>query len=112
MVRVGADRSYGIHVAHLAGVPESVTDRAKEIVEELTEGDVPERVSHISPSKRNKRPDDVTLNQLSLFDMNHDDDIVTELKKLDVNTMTPMDAMNTLYRLHDKALAEDGKGQG
>ena len=112
VVRGGADRSYGIHVAHLAGVPESVTDRAKEIVEELTEGDVSERVSHISPSKRNKRPDDVTLNQLSLFDMNHDDDIVTELKKLDVNTMTPMDAMNTLYRLHDKALTEDGKGQG
>ena len=113
VVRGGADRSYGIHVAHLAGVPESVTDRAKEIVEELTEGDVSERVSHISPSKRNKRPDDVTLNQLSLFDMNHDDDILTELKKLDVNTMTPMDAMNTLYRLHDKALeAVNDREQG
>ncbi len=104
VVRGGADKSYGIHVAHLAGVPESVTDRANEIVQELTEEDVTERVSHISVSKKRKKPDEVTLNQLSLFDMNHDDDIITELKKLDVNIMTPMDAMNTLYRLREKAL--------
>ncbi len=109
VVRGGADKSYGIHVAHLAGVPDNVTERANEIVQELTEEDISDRVSHLSAPRR-KRPDEMSMNQLSLFDMNHDDDIITELKELDPNAMTPMDAMNTLYRLHDKALkeAEDG----
>ena len=51
----------------------------------------------------------MSMHQLSLFDMNHDDDIITELKELEIDAMTPIDAMNTLYRLHDKAMKENGE---
>jgi DNA mismatch repair protein MutS len=52
-------------------------------------------------------PDDLDINQMSLFDMNHDSDVITELKGLNLDMMTPMDAMNTLYNLHRKAMKED-----
>ncbi|MBQ5533856.1 MAG: hypothetical protein IIU07_00965, partial [Lachnospiraceae bacterium] len=70
--------------------------------------DISDRVNHIATPRR-KRPDDMTMHQLSLFDMNHDDDIITELKELEIDAMTPIDAMNTLYRLHDKAMKENGE---
>ena len=108
VVRGGADKSYGIHVAHLAGVPEDVIKRANEIVQDLSDEDISDRVNHIATPRR-KRPDDMTMHQLSLFDMNHDDDIITELKELEIDAMTPIDAMNTLYRLHDKAMKENGE---
>lgn len=107
IVRGGADKSYGIQVAKLAGVPDFVIDRAKEIVEELSDNDITVNVKTIAEKKeekksRVKRLDEVDLNQMSLFDTATDDDVVSELKELDLNNMTPMDALNTLSRLQNK----------
>ena len=48
------------------------------------------------------KPDEVDLNQLSIFDTVKDDDIIRELKELELSTMTPIDALNTIYRLQNK----------
>lgn len=105
----GADKSYGIQVAKLAGVPDLVINRAKEIVEELSDQDITARVSEIAakeqhPKKkpRTKRYDEVDIAQMSLFDTVKDDDVIEELKNLDVGNMTPIDALNTIYRLQNK----------
>ena len=109
IVKGGADKSYGIQVAKLAGVPELVIGRAKEIVEELSDEDITARVSEIASKERvvKKKPkvkkyDDVDIAQMSLFDTVKDDDVLEELKNLDVGNMTPIDALNTLYRLQNK----------
>ena len=93
IVRGGADKSYGIQVAKLAGVPDSVIARAKEIAEIS---------SNITQHKAVPKPDEVDLQQLSFFDTVKDDDIIRELDSLELSTMTPLDAMNTLYRLQTK----------
>ena len=109
IVKGGADKSYGIQVAKLAGVPDIVIDRAKEIVEELSDEDVTAKVSEIAVRERaeKKRPrvkkyDEVDIAQMSLFDTVKDDDVLEELKGLDVGNMTPIDALNTIYRLQNK----------
>lgn len=113
IVKGGADKSYGIQVAKLAGVPEIVTNRAKEIVEELVEADVTTRIKDIAskglePARKSgskgkpKHYDDVDLAQMSLFDTVKDDDILQELRDLDVSNMTPIDALNTLYQFQNK----------
>ncbi|MCI7179871.1 MAG: DNA mismatch repair protein MutS [Schaedlerella sp.] len=109
IVKGGADKSYGIQVAKLAGVPDIVINRAKEIVEELAEGDITVRVSEIasqeSASKKkvkSKKYDEVDLAQFSLFDTVKDDDVLEELKNIDVGNLTPIDALNTIYRLQNK----------
>ncbi len=108
IVAGGADKSYGIQVAKLAGVPDLVIERAKEIVEELSDEDITMRVQEISSKaqvptrKKVKRYDEVDMAQFSLFDTVKDDDVLTELKELDVSNMTPMDALNTIYRLQNK----------
>ena len=103
IVKGGADKSYGIQVAKLAGVPELVIGRAKEIVEELSDEDITARVSEIASKERvvKKKPkvkkyDDVDIAQMSLFDTVKDDDVLEELKNLDVGNMTPIDALNTI----------------
>ena len=108
IVKGGADKSYGIQVAHLAGVPESVTNRAKEIVEELVHADITTRIKDISvqgqsqPKVKTKHYDEVDLAQMSLFDTVQDNDVLEELKNLDVSNLTPIDALNTLYQLQNK----------
>ena len=107
IVKGGADKSYGIQVAKLAGVPESVITRAKEIVNELVDADISTRIRDISvqtsePAKKTKRYDEVDLAQMSLFDTVKDDDVLEELKEIDVSNLTPMDALNTIYRLQNK----------
>lgn len=109
IVKGGADKSYGIQVAKLAGVPELVIGRAKEIVEELSDEDITARVSEIASKERvvKKKPkvkkyDDVDIAQMSLFDTVKDDDVLEELKNLDVGNMTPIGALNTIYRLQNK----------
>ena len=109
IVKGGADKSYGIQVAKLAGVPEMVIERAKEIVEELAEGDITARVSEIAAREntvkkkpKTKKYDEVDMAQMSLFDTVKDDDVLEELKNLDVGNMTPIDALNTIYRLQNK----------
>lgn len=109
IVKGGADKSYGIQVAKLAGVPDLVIERAKEIVEELSDEDVTAKVSEIAVRERNekkkpkaKKYDEVDIAQMSLFDTVKDDDVLEELKNLDVGNMTPIDALNTIYRLQNK----------
>ena len=108
IVKGGADKSYGIQVASLAGVPQSVTDRAKEIVEELVQADVTGRIKDIevqgqqSSKQKTKHFDEVDLAQMSLFDTVKDDDVIKEIKDLDLANLTPIDALNTLYQLQNK----------
>ena len=109
IVKGGADKSYGIQVAKLAGVPDMVIDRAKEIVEQLSDNDITEKVQSIAidnkgDGKAKKQPkyDEVDLAQMSLFDTVTDEDVLKELMEIEVTTLTPLDALNTLYRLQNK----------
>ena len=109
IVRGGADKSYGIQVAKLAGVPDSVISRAKEIASELTENDITAKAKEIASVSANvvqhkavPKPDEVDMQQMSFFDTVKDDDIIKELDGLELSTMTPIDAMNTLYRLQTR----------
>lgn len=106
IVKGGADKSYGIQVAKLAGVPDNVIERAKEIVEELSNNDITEIVQNISAEGNSKRSkpklDEVDLEQISLLDTMDNDTILNELKELDLGQMTPIEAMNKLYELQNK----------
>ena len=124
IVKGGADKSYGIQVAKLAGVPGSVLKRASEIVLELSGNDlalktrnisevekndsevIPEQLSFAidqsmkdpSESKKKKKNTD----QFSLFAMSGNEDIITELRDIDIARLTPLDAMNKLYQMQRK----------
>ena len=94
-------------MARLAGVPDTVISRAKEIVEELVHTDITGRIKDIAvlgqaPKIQTKKYDEVDLAQMSLFDTVKDDDVLEELKNLDVSRLTPIDALNTLYQLQNK----------
>ncbi|MFR0745554.1 DNA mismatch repair protein MutS [Hungatella sp.] len=109
IVKGGADKSYGVQVAKLAGVPDSVIVRAKELLVELSDADITARAKEIAEAGAGApkhasipRPDEVDLQQMSLFDTVKDDDIVRELRELELGNMTPIDALNTLYRLQTK----------
>lgn len=109
IVKGGADKSYGIQVAKLAGVPDTVINRAKELVEQLVDTDLTARTREIaganasaSSHKPVPRPDDVEMSQLTLFDTVREDDIIREIKDMELGNMTPIDALNTLYRLQTK----------
>ena len=109
IVKGGADKSYGIQVAKLAGVPDPVIRRAKELVEELASADITARAKEIAEMntapgghKPVPKPDDVELAQLTLFDTVREDDIIKEIGEMELGTMTPIDALNTLYRLQTR----------
>lgn len=106
IVRGGADKSYGIQVAKLAGVPDSVIERAKVLVEELTNADITEKVQEISVEQtkkpKPKKYDQVDMDQMSLLDTVRDEDVLKELQEIDVGNLTPIDALNTIYRLQNK----------
>ena len=108
IVKGGADKSYGIQVAKLAGVPEIVINRAKEIVEQLTDNDIIEKVQSISVNSapatksKTKQLDEVDLSQMSLFDTVKDEDVIQELMNIEISNLTPLDALNTLYQLQNK----------
>ena len=112
IVRGGADKSYGIQVARLAGLPDIVIDRATELVAQLTDNDITEKLQNIDTSaantagrKASSKPvhyDDVDLAQMSLFDTTSDADVLKELSEIDIQNLTPLDALNTLYRLQSR----------
>ncbi len=108
IVSGGADRSYGIQVAKLAGVPESVIARAKVIADELSANDISGVVGSIAAEQTQKvrekkrQPDEVDLSQISLFDTVRDDDIIAEIRALDVSNLTPIEALNQLDQLQKK----------
>ena len=108
IVSGGADKSYGIQVARLAGVPDIVTERAKEIVGQLVDNDIIDKIQSIAVNGQNETKgksvehyDQVDLTQMSLFATTTDEDVLRELKELDVSNLTPLDALNTLYKLQN-----------
>ncbi len=109
IVKGGADRSYGIQVAKLAGVPDMVIDRAKEIAEQLSDNDITQKIQSIAvdtkgeaKSKKAVTYDELDMNQISLFETVTDQDVLKELMEVEVTMLTPLDALNTLYRLQNK----------
>ena len=109
IVKGGADKSYGIQVAKLAGLPESVIDRANEIVNELLANDISDIAKNITVDKsggtsRKKKEhlDEVDLAQMSLFDTTSDDSIIDELRNIEISNLTPLDALNKLNELQNK----------
>ncbi len=109
IIKGGADKSYGIQVAKLAGVPQQVIDRAGELVEELSSADITVRAREIarqnatvSQRKTITRPDEVDLNQMTLFDTVKSEDIISEIESIQINEITPMEALNILSRLQGK----------
>jgi len=129
IIKGGADKSYGIQVAKLAGVPESVIVRAREIAEKLSENDIMEHArdidvetddsfpeiyygieqQEVKKKKRRKKEsgkEAEKMGQLSLFGTNNEniktDDIIIELHDLDLSNITPIDAINILYKMQTK----------
>ena len=106
IVKGGADKSYGIQVAKLAGVPDSVIERAKELVQELSDADITETVSEIAQEKKFKskvqKYDQVDLEQMTLMDTVSDEDVLNELKEIEISTLTPIEALNVLNRLQNR----------
>ena len=108
IIRGGADKSYGIQVARLAGVPDSVIDRAKEIASWLEETDVTDKAKNLQVRTSAKKKEAVreagpAEKQMSLFDLYPaDHPVLKELAGLDVSNMTPIQALNTLYELQKR----------
>ena len=108
IIRGGADKSYGIQVARLAGVPDSVIDRAKEIASWLEETDVTDKAKNLQVRTSVKKKEVVreavpAEKQMSLFDIYPaDHPVLKELAELDVSNMTPIQALNTLYELQKR----------
>ncbi len=94
IMRGGADKSFGIQVARLAGLPAGLIERSKEILLQLEESDInkaAERVKKFEPV------------QINLLGSGENSDILDELRELDVNRMTPMEALSKLYELSTRA---------
>lgn len=107
----GADRSYGIQVAKIAGVPDAVIRRAKQISDELETADLENITQNLDGTaagrkkkSSGKEPDKMDMAQISLFDTVNDSAIIDELKNVDISTMTPLDALNKLNELHNKVI--------
>ncbi len=126
IVKGGADKSYGIQVAKLAGVPAGILKRASEIVNELTGNDLALKAKNLSapeevkeeyiqeelffqgfaeekpakPARNSRKQKD--NGQLSLFSMSGNEDIIAELRDLDIARLTPIDAINKLYQMQKK----------
>ena len=104
----GADKSYGIQVAKLAGVPDSVIERAKVLVKDLSDADILQNAKNIA--KYSKKIDktytnhinELEVKQMSLFDTVNNDNIIMELKDTNIGNMTPIDAINMLYKMQNK----------
>ena len=103
IVKGGADRSYGIHVAKLAGLPKAVLDRANTILSHLEDGKV---VSEPMPKKKEKSS--VTAPLFGSGDL-FTQPVLDQLLKLDIMSMTPIEAISELYRLQEEAKQGGGK---
>ena len=113
IIKGGADKSYGIQVARLAGIPELVIERAKEIVSELSDNDITAKVKDIQISKKLEeyQPEPV---QLSLFPEPSsskvtnpaEEEILEQIRNLDLSHLTPIEAMNLLFTLQGKLTRE------
>ena len=109
IVKGGADKSYGIQVAKLAGVPTPVIERAKELVEELSDADITARAREIAENSAKTaarhqpvKADEVDLQQMSIFDTVKEEDIIRELMELDLDGVSPREALTILDRFQAK----------
>jgi len=93
----GADKSYGIHVAQLAGLPRAVIHRAEEVLSELEQNGDIKVVQKAQPRRKGKAP----IEQIPLFGQSSP--VADEILKLDVSSMTPLEAITKLYELQRKA---------
>lgn len=103
IIRGGTDRSYGVHVARLAGLPKKVVDRADEILREYDQGKGM-AVGAPAPAQPEKKPEPADM-MGSLFTSA----LQSELLQLDVMSMTPIEALNALYKLQQEAKKESGE---
>ncbi|WP_330617650.1 DNA mismatch repair protein MutS [Pseudobutyrivibrio sp.] len=95
----GADQSYGIQVARLAGLPEEVLSRARTIVNSLNENDIAAVSDKIALQEKMEEK----LQSLEGISISEDDaSIISDIKNLDVTKITPLEAMNILYELHNR----------
>ena len=94
----GADKSYGVHVARLAGIPAAVVARAHEIQARLEASDITQESISQNILEQKKK----ASRQTDMFHLQQDE-LIEELKTLEVLSITPMDALNTLFRLREKA---------
>ena len=115
IIKGGADKSYGIQVAKLAGVPSAIIERAKELVQELSDADIISAVKDLSEPKQEKTKaihyDEVDLKQMSLFDTASNDDILAELEAIDVGNLTPLEALKLIDKLQNKIKNRWGKDE-
>lgn len=95
--RGGADHSFGVQVASLAGLPAPLISRAREIMAKLEVNDVTQQISQNILEGKKKKAAQVSLMEYNALDF------AKEITQLDVNAMTPMDALNLLYTLREKA---------
>ena len=95
IVKGGTDESYGVHVAKLAGVPQVVTKRANEILKTI------ERKNVLNNKKIEKQEKGITDGQLTMYNYKLAE-IAHELDKIDINELTPIDALNTLVKIKEK----------
>lgn len=95
IVSGGTDESYGVHVAKLAGVPQTVTKRSNEILRTL------ERKSILGSKEQEKENKKVAEGQLDMYNYKLAE-IAHEIDKIDLNSLTPIDALNTLVKIKDK----------
>ena len=101
IIRGGADGSYGVQVARLAGLPQSVLDRAAEILRQLENSDLAKKEAKILKAKKQAEGQLDILSYVSNTVMQ--DEIIEELRSLDMQTVTPIEALNKLYELSQKA---------
>ena len=116
IVRGGADKSYGIQVARLAGVPEDVLKRAQELVDELSQNDIADKTREIfrdaavysqDSLPAASRHKDAAPNQMSMFGNAAYADVAERIRELDLSSVTPIDALNLLYRIQQEINAID-----
>jgi DNA mismatch repair protein MutS len=93
----GADKSYGIHVAQIAGLPKEVLKRAKEILFELEKNNINESAK-LSTENKNISKEQMDL-FLNMADINNP--MIEKIKNLDIKNLTPLDALNFLSLLQD-----------
>jgi DNA mismatch repair protein MutS len=94
VVRGAADESYGIEVAKLAGVPNEIVKRAKEILSGIESGEVATE----KPHRREKEVEE-PLDMISMLYDSQAREVVDKLRRLDINVLTPIEAMNVIYEI-------------
>lgn len=111
IIRGGADRSYGIEVAKIAGLPKEVIERAEDLLQEILKNDLStvtqsiEAVGDVMKASEKKKADLINnedSNQLSFFGALSDNDIIDEIRNMELSAMTPIEAMNKLDSIQKK----------